>query len=105
LAQFDVHRSTGRARAGYPYLVVVQSAKFDRTATTRLVIPLTPASPNYPAITPVFTIEERHVVLDPLLMFPIPVDRLGAFVTSLADDESASRIIAAIDQAITTAYG
>jgi hypothetical protein len=53
----------------------------------------------------VFTIEEHQVVLDPLLMFPIPVDKLGAFVTSLAGDESASSIIAAIDQAITTAYG
>lgn len=39
MAQFDVHRNTGRLRATIPYVVLVQSALYDRYKR-RLVVPL-----------------------------------------------------------------
>jgi len=45
MAQFDVHATTGRNTAGTPYVVVVQSARYDRRPT-RVVIPLLPLPVN-----------------------------------------------------------
>jgi toxin CcdB len=43
MAQFDVHRNTGRHKASIPFVVVVQSWQF-RSYHRRVVIPLVRAS-------------------------------------------------------------
>jgi toxin CcdB len=104
MAQFDVHANPGRLRVEAPFLVVVQSSRFD-ASETRLVVPLlsrSGAGPN--EIAPRFRVAGADVVLSPLQMFSIVASRLGPVVASLADDASAGRIIAAIDEVITTAW-
>lgn len=104
MAQFDVHRNTGAQRAVIPYVVVVQSRRFDG-ARRRVVIPLvlasTVPSPE-PRLNPAFDIEGTKVVLNPLHMVSMAVDRLGDLVVSLKDD--GDRVIAAIDLLITRAW-
>jgi toxin CcdB len=39
MAQFDVHRNTGKQREAIPYVVIVQSSLFD-SYRRRVVIPL-----------------------------------------------------------------
>ncbi|HYC02230.1 MAG TPA: CcdB family protein [Azospirillaceae bacterium] len=39
MAQFDVHRNRGSSRASIPFLLIIQSARFDRT-DGRIVVPL-----------------------------------------------------------------
>ena len=111
MAQFDVHANPGRLRSEAPFLVVVQSSRFD-ASPTRLVIPLVASSGllSRPGamqneIAPRFRLAGRDVVLSPLQMFSIAVARLGPVVASLANDASAARVIAAIDEVITTAHG
>jgi toxin CcdB len=108
MAQFDVHRNPGRSRAAVPYVVVIQSAWFDATPS-RLVAPLLLASAvgdlRPPPHMPRFEIEGRGVVLDALQCQPIPRHLLGTPIASLADDDSAVRIIAAIDDVISRSHG
>lgn len=104
LQQFDVHRSTGRTRAAFPYLVVVQSNAF-RELKRRLAIPLLrrdamPAAVG--TLLPEFTIEGVRVVLSALDLSSFPVDAFGERVTSLADDGDS--IVAAIDFAIARGF-
>ncbi len=84
MAQFDVHRNPGPQNVVIPYVVVVQSRRFD-VARRRLVIPLalesTVSSPE-PRLNPVFEIEGTKVVLNPLQIVSVAVDRLGALVVS-----------------------
>jgi len=70
------------------------------------VIPLiAPSVPPRPSeVAPEFIIEGRTVYLDAFQTFAIPVAALGPLVASLADDASAARIIAAIDEVIATAF-
>jgi toxin CcdB len=107
MAQFDVHATTGRNTAGTPYVVVVQSARYDRRPT-RVVIPLVPLPPNNsgdPELMPQFRIEGRTVFLNPLRMLTVPTTALGHKVASLADAIDSTAIIGAIDAVITRAYG
>jgi hypothetical protein len=104
MAQFDVCRNAGRTAAGFPFFVVVQSGEFEATSR-RLVVPLTREVAGYPAIAPRFTIGRTRVVADALLMFAIPRERLGPVVASLADDASATAIVAAIDRVISRGFG
>lgn len=63
MAQFDVHRNTGKQREAIPYVVVVQSSLFDRYRR-RVVIPLdrrgsldsSSAFVDWP-LNPVFTVK------------------------------------------------
>ena len=55
MAQFDVHRNTGKQRDAIPYVVVVQSSLYD-AYRRRVAIPL----------NPVFTVKGVAVVLHPL---------------------------------------
>ncbi len=106
MAQFDVHGNPGRNRLEVPFVVVVQSRRFD-TAGTRLVAPLIRPSGSRsaePRLSPEFVILSDIVVLDPLLIFAAPVTALGPVIASLAADDDASRIIAAIDAVITQAF-
>lgn len=107
MAQFDVHRNSGRNRSAIPYVVVAQTSRLDGLQS-RLVIPLvvsSPGSEREPRLAPVLTVEGRKVVLHPWEMQAVPSKALGHWVASLADDESSGQIIQAIDEVITRAYG
>ena len=104
MAQFDVHRNTGPRRAVIPYVVVVQSRRFD-AARRRVVIPLVLESTvpsSEPRLNPVFDIEGTRVVLNPLQIVSVAVERLGDLVVSLKDD--GDRVIASIDLLISRAW-
>ena len=107
MAQFDVHANPGRNRAIMPYVVNVQSRILD-SMRSRVVIPLMrlPRPPDAePRLNPEFVVRAESVFLDPLALFAAPVASLGPVVASLAADDDASRIIAAIDAVITQAFG
>jgi toxin CcdB len=81
MAQFDVHVAPGRNRTAVPYVVVVQSGRFDKLET-RLVIPLMSVR-SQPSIeglvlTPAFTIEGKLVYLNPLEIQTVPGRRLAS---------------------------
>ena len=104
MAQFDVHRNLGRTRAAVPYVVIVQSSRFAQRST-RLVVPLLLASnveSHDSQLTPLFEIEDQKVVLHPLQLVPVDVERLGACVGSLKSE--GNRVIAAIDLVISRAW-
>jgi toxin CcdB len=105
MAQFDVHRNTGRHTDTIPYVVVVQSVQFD-DYRRRVVVPLVRANnlspPPFPAFNPSFRIGGTKVVLHPLEMVSVPVDQLGPSVGSLADDGQA--IIGALDELFSRAW-
>jgi len=104
MAQFDVHRNIGPQKAAIPYVVVVQSRRFD-LARRRVVIPLvlesTVSTPD-PTLNPTFDVEGRSVVLNPLHIVSIAMERLGERVGSLRTD--GDRVIRAIDLLITRAW-
>ncbi|MFC5360024.1 CcdB family protein [Azospirillum himalayense] len=105
MAQFDVHRTKGPNRVVTPYVVTVQSRRFDRFGR-RVVIPLVDTTANppiEPTLNPSFAIEDRTVVLHPLNTVSVPLDSLGPFVCSL--ESHGDRIIAAIDLLISRAWG
>lgn len=108
MAQFDVHVAPGRDRAAVPYVVIVQSRRFDQLGT-RVVIPLmavrTQPKTERLTVTPAFTIEGRLVYLNPLEIQTVPRSRLGKLVASLADDDSSGRIINAMDEVISRTHG
>ncbi|WP_452006601.1 CcdB family protein [Azospirillum largimobile] len=105
MAQFDVHRNRTAARSGIPYLVIVESQRFDASAR-RVIAPLLLAGKvqsTEPSLTPLFVIEGHDVILNPLQLASVPADQLGENVCSLAEDSD--RIIAAIDLLISRAWG
>lgn len=107
MAQFDVHATSGRNAQGTPYVVIVQSSRFDQRSS-RVVIPLVVLhSPRGidSGLAPQFRIEGRTVYLNPLGILTVPISALGRHVASLADDASSAAIINAIDAVITRAYG
>lgn len=106
MAQFDVHRNSGAHRQNIPYVVVVQSAIFDGYGR-RVVVPLVRKSALGPLsnakFNPTFNIEGVEVVLHPLEMVSVPCTILGQAVGSLGDE--AERIIAALDELLSRAWG
>ncbi len=105
MAQFDVHRNTGRLRETVPFVVVVQSSQVDRYRR-RVVVPLVKANtvgaPSLATLNPTFTIRNVRVILHPLDPVSVPVDQLGECVGSLA--ESAEPIVRALDEVFTRAW-
>ncbi|HWJ34122.1 MAG TPA: CcdB family protein [Steroidobacteraceae bacterium] len=105
MAQFDVHRNTGKHRAAIPFVVVVQSSQFD-DYRRRVVVPLVRKTAlgkiSHPRFNPTFKIRGTSVVLHPLEIVSIPVDQLGARVESLSSE--GSQIIAALDELLTQAW-
>ncbi|MBI5751583.1 MAG: CcdB family protein [Hydrogenophilales bacterium] len=106
MAQFDVHRNTGKNREAIPFVVLVQSAIFD-SYRRRVVVPLVRKS-SLGAISderfnPTFKIERIEVVLHPLEIVSIPNEKLGEFVKSIA--EQGSRIMDALDVLLSRAWG
>ena len=109
MAQFDVHRNKGGLRDSIPFVVVVQSAQFDRYRR-RVVVPLvrqTLLPRNTPTVgarmNPVFVIEGIRVVLHPLDMVSVALDQLGEAVGSL---EKQGQVIAdALDELLNRSWG
>lgn len=106
MAQFDIHRNSGRNCDAIPYVVIVQSSIFD-DYRRRVVIPLVKKSyldaVTFPRFNPTFKIEGTTVVLHPLEIVSVDVNKLGEFVRSLA--EAGQQILAALDELITRAHG
>jgi toxin CcdB len=109
MAQFDVHRNKGPLRESIPFVVVVQSAQFDRYRR-RVVVPLvlqTLLPRDTPTVgarmNPVLVIDGIRVVLHPLDMVSVALDQLGEMVGSL---EQEGQIIAdALDELLTRSWG
>ena len=107
MAQFDVHRNPGRNRADIPFLVVIQSRRFD-ASRARIVAALRlgrDPPDDTAGLTPGFRVESLDVYLDPLQIASIPTATLGPVIASLAADASSDRIIAAIEAVTSRAYG
>jgi toxin CcdB len=104
MAQFDVHRNPGKQQAAIPFVVIIQSRRFD-LAHRRVVVPLVLQS-LFPTadvrLNPAFDIEGKQVALNPLQIVSIAADRMGAQVGSLKHE--GDRIIAAIDLLVSRAW-
>jgi toxin CcdB len=102
MAQFDVHRNSGKNHDSIPYVVVVQSTLFD-DYKRRVVVPLVRASAvgkiTNPRFNPTFKIGNSSVVLHPLETVSVAIENLGKPVGSLAKE--ADRIIGAMDELLT----
>jgi toxin CcdB len=102
MAQFDVHRNSGRYRDSIPFVVIVQSALYD-DYRRRVVVPLVNKSSlgkvTNPRFNPTFRIKGVSVVLHPLEIVSVAKENLGDRVESLAQD--GDRIIAALDELLT----
>ena len=108
MAQFDVHRNTGKQREAIPYVVIVQSSLFD-SYRRRVVIPLVRRSnlDNASALVgsslnPAFTVEGIEVVLHSLEIVSVATDQLGEKVATLAQE--GDRITSAMDEMLTRAW-
>ena len=106
MAQFDVHRNSGKNRDAIPFVVLVQSALFD-SYRRRVVVPLVRKSSlatiSDARFNPTFNIESIEVVLHPLEIVSVPNEQLGEFVESLAHE--GNRIMDALDELLTRAWG
>jgi toxin CcdB len=105
MAQFDVHRNTGNHQDSIPFVVIVQSAQFENYRR-RVVVPLVRSSAvgkiTHGTFNPTFKVRGTLVVLHPLEIVSIPVDRLGVLVGSLR--EQSQLIVAALDELLTQAW-
>ena len=108
MAQFDVHRNSGKQREAIPFVVVVQSSIFD-SYRRRVVIPLVRRSHLDNAavlvvspLNPAFTVEGLEVVLHPLEIVSVAVSQIGEKVTALAQE--GDRITGALDELLTRAW-
>ena len=106
MAQFDVHRNTGKNRDAIPFVVLVQSSIFD-DYRRRVVVPLvrkaTLGKIGNPRFNPTFRIDGVPVVLHPLEIVSVAADTLGKPVGSLAADSD--RITTALDELLSRAWG
>lgn len=98
MAQFDVHENIGKHKRAIPFVVIVHSSQFD-SYRRRAVVPLVRAKEiehqRFETFNP-FTVRGITVVLHPLEIVSIPLDRLGTRVDSLTDSDQ--EIIAALDE-------
>lgn len=108
MSQFDVHRNKGKLRESIPFVVLVQSAQFDRYRR-RVVVPLVCRSAlptNTPTVgarmNPTFTVEGIDVVLHPLDMVSVPLDQLGDHIGSLS--AHGQSIADALDELLTRSW-
>ena len=101
--QLSVHKNPSRNQRVVPFVVVVQSNRFRRSAR-RIIVPLVSAEAFGPAdsdVGPHFLIGDQEVVLDPLQITHLPGDALGPSVMSHDDEDT--RIINALDAQISRA--
>ncbi len=109
MAQFDVHLNLGPMQGTVPMVVVVQSSLFDGYRR-RVVVPLVlrsalPAGATMAGtrMNPVFTIQDKTLVLHPLDMVSVATDQLGPCVGSLSEQGQA--IADALDELLTLSWG
>ena len=109
MAQFDVHRNKGLLRESIPFVVLVQSAQFDRYRR-RVVVPLVRRSVlpgNTPTVgsrmNPAFKVDGIDVILHPLDMVSVALDQLGEHIGSLANQ--GQTIADALDELLTRSWG
>ncbi len=105
MAQFDVLKNPGQQREAIPFVVVLQNARFDRSAT-RFVAPLVRSNLANIAehyLAPRFTVNGVEVVLDVFNLATLPTDRLGTPVASLADEASRAKLMRALDEFLSQA--
>ncbi len=105
MAQFDVHRNSGKHRDDIPFVVLVQSSLYD-AYRRRVVVPLVRKSVigkiANPRFNPSFKIEGITVVLHPLEIVSVAIDQLGEFVQSL--ELEGQGIMDALDELLTRAW-
>ena len=105
MAQYDVHRNTGRHRDAIPYVVIIQSSLYD-SYRRRVVVPLVRKSVlgkiSNSRFNPSFTIETVQVVLHPLEIVSIPIEQLGEYVQSLGQE--GGRIMDSLDELLTQSW-
>ena len=96
MARFDVYKS-GNARG---LLLDIQSDLLDEFGS-RVVVPLLPAEDmqSVSRLHPVFVINDERYIMSTHLIFAIPVDRLGAKIGSLAQEELV--ITSAVDKLLS----
>ncbi len=108
MAQFDVHRNKGQLQASIPFVVLVQSAQFDRYRR-RIVVPLVlrqglrGSAPASTRLNPQFQIDGLDLVLNPLEVVSLSLDQLGEHVGNLADQGQA--ITDALDEVFSRSWG
>jgi toxin CcdB len=105
MAQFDVHRNPGKTGRDIPFAVVVQSSIYD-AYHRRVVVPLVRKSAvgviANSRLNPTFKIKNITVVLHPLEMVSVSLERLGERVESLA--EQGDIIVGALDELLSRAW-
>ena len=105
MGQFDVHRNPGTNREAIPFVVVVQSSSFDGFRR-RVVVPLVRKSllgqVHQPRLNPSFTVKGTAVVLHPLEIVSVPLERLGKPIASLASH--GAKISDALDELLSRVY-
>lgn len=109
MAQYDVHLNPGPMQASVPMVVLVQSSLFD-DYRRRVVVPLVlraalPAGTKVAGtrMNPVFDINGQTLVLHPLDMVSVAMDRLGPCVANLS--EQGQTIADALDELLTRSWG
>lgn len=101
MAQFDVYRNPDpRSADRVPFLLDVQTSLLDRLAT-RVVVPLIHEHQMIPArrLNPIFSVEDRRVVMATADLAAVHRRDLGSRVSSL--EPQRNDIIAALDFLIT----
>jgi toxin CcdB len=105
MAQFDVHRNTGRHRESIPFVVLVQSSLYEGYRR-RVVVPLVRKSVigkiANPRFNPSYKIEGITVVFHPLEIVSVANEQLGEFVQSL--EPEGQSIMDALDELLTRAW-
>ncbi len=93
MARFDLYKGAN-ARG---LLLDIQSDLLDEFGS-RVVVPLLPAKdmPSVSRLHPVFVINDEHYIMSTHLIFAIPLNRLGAKIGSLAQEDLV--ITSAIDK-------
>jgi toxin CcdB len=99
MARFDVYANPGSSAATTPYLLDVQSDLLDGL-DSRMVIPLRrletfPKANLSNRLTPIFTIESEHFLLETPKMGAVPKRALKAPATSLIREQG--QIMSALD--------
>jgi toxin CcdB len=105
MAQFDVHRNTGRHKDAIPFVVIVQSSLFN-DYRRRVVVPLVRKSAigklSHTSFNPTFKIRGTSVVLHPLEIVSVPIEQLGELVGTLSAE--GQQIIVALDELLSRAW-
>lgn len=106
MAQFDVHRYTGKSRDLYPFVMIVQSSDFD-AGPKKVVVPLVEKSKfgkiDNPTLNPALVIEGVELVFQPLEIAAMDKKSLGSYSGSASSEST--KLVDSLDELFSTAYG